>query len=287
MKIQITKSKIIILISLILLSVFSATVFTKLATSPMTFSKTIEVLDEKKMNVMELTAGATATSVAVAAIPSDATTPIANQISNLSSYLLIVVCAIFLEKILLTTTGLLTFRFLIPIACFLFAVYTFKKFQILKTLAIKLISFGLAIFMIIPVSVQITKVIDETFQTNKMFEKTIQASAEIENPTENTGLDEDVATSVIWNKVKDTVFDIPGIAKETFHAAETALSQFIDSIAVLIITSCVIPIAVLFFFIWIIKIIFGINVPIPKKNPLKKLHNKNDDAPILTEATVE
>ena len=39
------------------------------------------------------------------------------------------------------------------------------------------------------------------------------------------------------------------------------MSRFIDAIAVLIITTCVIPIAVLLFLIWIVKIIFGLDIP--------------------------
>ena len=54
--------------------------------------------DYLKETVTNATATAAATSTALAAIPGDATTPIANQIMELCSYLLIVVCALVLEK---------------------------------------------------------------------------------------------------------------------------------------------------------------------------------------------
>ena len=42
--------------------------------------------------------------------------------------------------------------------------------------------------------------------------------------------------------------------------AKNALSVFIDAIAVMLITTCVIPILVILFFLWLIKMIFGLNI---------------------------
>ena len=85
--------------------------------SPEFHAESLASLDEKKVTVMELTAASAAASVAISAVPGDATTPIANQVSELSSYLLLVTGVILLEKILLTLTGYLAFKLLIPIAC--------------------------------------------------------------------------------------------------------------------------------------------------------------------------
>ncbi|MEI3361149.1 MAG: hypothetical protein V8R75_00450 [Oscillospiraceae bacterium] len=57
------------------------------------------------------------TSVAVSAVPGDATTPLASKIADLSSYLLLVVGAIMLEKLLLTMLPYAAFTILIPAAC--------------------------------------------------------------------------------------------------------------------------------------------------------------------------
>lgn len=47
--------------------------------------------------------------------------------------------------------------------------------------------------------------------------------------------------------------DITAMVKK----GENTLSAFLDAIAVLIITSCVIPIVVILLFAWVIKILFG------------------------------
>lgn len=77
----------------------------------------IQSLDDKKTTALELTAAATAASAAITLIPGDAGTPIADKLADLSSYFLIVVCAIYLEKYLVTITGLAAFKLLIPIGC--------------------------------------------------------------------------------------------------------------------------------------------------------------------------
>ena len=94
---------------------------------------------------MELTAGVAATSTAISALPGDAATPIAEQVSELTSPLLIVVCAIYLEKFLLTTIGYVSFKFLIPFACLLGAVYLFSSREAVRVLAVKLGVFAMAI----------------------------------------------------------------------------------------------------------------------------------------------
>ena len=53
------------------------------------------------------------------------------------------------------------------------------------------------------------------------------------------------------------------------------MSNFIDAIAILLITSCVIPIIVLIFLMWIIKMIFGINISLP--NNKKRINNNEKE----------
>lgn len=251
-----------ITIILILTALLSAFVLARIASSPQFHAPTIAVLDEKKLDVIELTAATGAASMAISAIPGDATTPIANQITELSSYLLIVVCALFMEKFLLTVTGYLTFAILIPAACILFAVYIHKRAEILKSIAIKLLSFGLSVFMVIPVSVQVSRIIDSTFQLQSTIEQAKKGSEEIEKETRSIEQEEDSESSIkeFFNNVKSSV---SGAFSSAMKTAETTFSSFVDAIAALIITSCIIPLAVMFFLLWIVKLIFGINIKFP------------------------
>lgn len=266
--------KVILVVALLLISLISIFVLSKVASSTTFHDKTIQTLDKKKITVMELTAATAGASAAIALIPGDATTPMANQIIKLSSYLLIIIGAIFLEKILLTLTGYITFTFLIPISCLLYGIYLFVKKDILKKLAIKLVIFGIVIFMVVPVSVQVSNLIENTY--NQTIENAKNSEIIIE---ENTSEEE---KSEGWggfvSGLKESISNIGDNASKLIQKGGKVLSNFIDAIAILLITSCVIPIATLIFFIWIIKIIFGINIPIT--NIKKQQLDKSMDDPI-------
>ncbi len=253
--------KLIIKISIpVLIALLSIFVLSKMAVSPDHHAKTIASLDNKKTTVMELTAASTAASAAITVIPGDVATPIADKLADLSSYFLIVLCAIFLEKYLLTVTGYATFLILIPLACALYIAGIFLKNSVWHYLAAKAAIFGIAIVLIIPASVKISDIIESTY--NVSIENTIAAAKEatddINESTQSGGSDESILSS-LFSKVKD---GITGITQRV----ENILNNFIEALAVMLVTSCVIPIVVLLFFIWLIKLVLGVNIDLPKRN---------------------
>ena len=103
----------------IIAALLSVLFVARYAASPAFHGKSIEALDNKKTTVMELTAASTAASAAITLLPGDAATPIAEKLADLSGYFLIVLCAILLEKYLLTVTGFAAFGILVPASCVL------------------------------------------------------------------------------------------------------------------------------------------------------------------------
>ena len=89
--------KVTAVIVLLVVMILSMTVVSKVASDPENHKKTIESLDEKKEDVLKLTATSAAASTALAAIPGDATTPVANKLADLTSYFLIILMVVFLE----------------------------------------------------------------------------------------------------------------------------------------------------------------------------------------------
>ncbi len=239
---------------LLVVALVSALWLARVTSDPAFHASSIAALDEKKVTVMELTAATAAGSVAISAVPGDATTPIANQISELSGYLLIVVGAIMLEKLLLSLTCYAAFQLLIPIACVLGIVYLFAHVEWCRVLARKLALFGVVICLIVPASIQVTRIVDETFQIQQTVDDAEQA---VEQPAD-TGGEEGNWFSQIGEAITGTVSD-------AVDQAEAALSRFIDAVAALLITTCVIPVAVLLFFIWVTKLIFGIELKVPAR----------------------
>ena len=266
---KMTSKNIIIAVVLFVVALLSFTVVSKYATSAETHASAIALLDDKKVTAMELTAGVAATSTAISALPGDAATPIAEQVADLTSPLLFVICAIYLEKFLLTTIGLISFKVLFPIACVLGAIYLFARKEVLRTFALKLAVFAVAISVAIPASVGVSKLIEETFEEtiHQTYENADVVTEEAEKSNEENT---DEKSNKFMDFLKGLGDEVSGLA----DSAKNALSVFIDAIAVLIITTCVIPILVIIFFLWIIKLIFGINIDLSEARrwiPMKGL----------------
>lgn len=268
--------KIILTAVLIIIACISIFIISKIAGSTDFHKETIKHLDDKKLIVMELTAATAGSATAIAAIPSDATTPLANQIMELSSYLIVVIGVIFLEKILLTLTGKLTFLIIIPIACLLYVLYIYIQKDVLRNLAIKLAIFGIVIFTIVPISVKLSDFIEENYGTS--ITQTIESAKSLENKEDEVKQEESKEENW-WNKitssVSNAVFNIGDGVNGLIEKGKLVLSNFIDAIAILIITTCVIPIMVFFVLTWVIKIIFDITIPVKNIKPnLQKFQNK-------------
>ena len=144
---------------------------------------------------------------------------------------------------------------MIPIACVLGAIYLFVSKEALRTFAMKLAIFAVAISVAIPASVGVSKLIESTFKEtiNQTYENADVVTEEAEKSNENN-------TDEKSNKFMDFLKGLGNEVTDLADSAKNALSVFIDAIAVLLITTCVIPILVIFFFLWIIKLIFGLNI---------------------------
>ena len=274
---KLNSKTIISVVTLILVAILSIFVIEPFASSAKTHANSIKTLDEKKITVMEITAATAGSATALAAIPGDATTPVANQILKLSSYLIIVIGAIFLEKVLITLTGFVAFKFLIPIACLLYAIYLFVEKDFFKNLAIKLAVFGIVISLVVPVSIGASNLIEKAYKDsiNQTVEEAKNAQNEV-NITESEETEEKSGWDKFTSNVKEGISNIGDTASKAIKKGEELLNKFIDAIAILLITSCVIPIVVLFAFVWLVKIIFNVNIPLPKLNKEKKETKKKE-----------
>lgn len=163
---EIGGKKLLLVVILLLAAFFSVFVLSGLAASPQFHAGTIASLEEKQTTVLELTAASTAASAAITLLPGDTATPIAEKLADLSTGFLAVLCAVYLEKYLLTITGYVTFDFLVPAACFLYLTSLFWRRESCRRLARKLLTFGIAIVLVIPVSVKISDLIQETYQAS-------------------------------------------------------------------------------------------------------------------------
>lgn len=249
-----------LLLALVLVSFFPVA---QKMSQPQTFSHAIESLDKKQETVLELTAASTAASAAITLLPGDAATPIAEKLADLSGYFLIVLCAIFLEKYLLTVTAGAAFRVLLPLACVLLAVSLFAWRDTLRALAKRLAVFGLALVLVIPTSVWVSDAIESTYRAS--IDATIESAKQTtEAISDEAGSEDDKAgLSGLFSKVTE---GISSAATAAVDKLKSVLGDFLEALAVMLVTSCLIPVLVLVFFAWLVKLFLGVELPAPRRS---------------------
>ncbi len=253
----------------LLLALFFFFVAVPFMTKPDRYQRSIEALEEKQKTVLELTAVSTAASTAITLLPGDAATPIANKLADLSSYFLIVLCAIFLEKYLLTITASAAFHILFPVSCILLALWLISDKRFWIALAVKTACFGLALILVIPTSVCVSNMIEKTYGTtiNAAIEDAKETVDGVEGSQSTADTEEATGISGLFSKVKDSVSKA---ATETVEKFKNVLNNMIEALAVMLVTSCLIPILVILFFVWMIKLITGISIQLPSSDTIKK-----------------
>jgi len=246
--------KLACLVLIAALAVLSVGYVSPYASSADFHSSSIATLEEQKQTAMSLTAAVTAASYAVSSLPNDTATPIAEQLADLTGPLLVVVCVIYLEKFLLTTTGFVSFSILVPLACLLFGINLFRPGDALRGWAVKVLIFALLLFAMVPSGVTITNLVQETFQESidQTFDTAQRFSAEVESAQEKDAN----AFVQFFEGIGESVVRL-------FDMAKNVLSTLTDAIAVLLITTCAIPLLTVLFFVWIIRILFGLKIKLP------------------------
>lgn len=238
--------RLVSVIALLLVAVISITVVSPKLSAVETHEKSIGILDDKKMNAATISTLVTAASVALTLLPDDMATPLADELSDFAGPLLAITCVLQLEKFLLTSFEALSFTVLLPLACLLGCVYVaLRKNPSCKVWAIKLLCLAVLTAVIIPVSVQLTKNIEDThaYATQDTFEKleTMFQTFEHTSVKEDAGWLEKALKGVV-----------EGVT-DTATAAKELLTILIDAVSVLLVTSFVIPILTLLLFVWGVK----------------------------------
>ena len=222
-------------------------------TDPSNHAETIQFLDEKIKTVMELTGASTAVSAAVSALPGDMATPVAEKLADFSTYFLFVLCVLYLEKYLVTITGAAAFRFLLPLACGFLGASFFWKPELMRKLSLKLALFAIAIFTLIPMSVNVSNMIYATY--TESIDETLQNAADTKEQANEITAEADSDSSLLSQAVS-------WFTDETSKLTDKAVdivSDFVEALAVMIVTSCLIPLLVLLFFWWLIRMALGLD----------------------------
>lgn len=233
--------------------------------SPETYRGILQSIDDKVETVLKLTASSTAASAGITAIPGDAGTPIAEKLADFSEYGILILCVLYAEKYLLAILGSGVFRYIIPIACVLYPLGFFRSLEGIRPILKKIAIVSIALYFVIPLSVHISDKIYDTYQAS--IDSTISAAEDLAEDASQLEESEENQNAIqrAWNALTDSATNLADRGAEI-------LNRFIESLAVMIVTSCVIPILVLLFSIWIINQVMGVRVSIPTRHSRLRPH---------------
>lgn len=247
-----------------------------------TWSGTIEVIDAKKNNVLALTTSTIALSAAISALPDDTGTPVAEQLTQLSGNLGIVLAVLYLEKYLLTILGFLSFGVLGPVAFVLLAASLLAHGRLstghtLFTLGIRVLLVGIIAIAVVPASVWVTQRIDETYQTSISQAEPGEGAGGSAEESEPAG-GESQENKNFWDSIASGAAQLVSNLKDGVKSVTDNLvkqvTNLIEGAIVMIVTSCLVPLLVLAVFLWMGHSLMGIDVSAPTNYLTRRLPGK-------------
>ena len=275
---------------IVLLAIGAASFFLAAPTAqnPESYEKTIATLDSLENKALVMTASSTALATAAAMVPGDVTNPIANKLADVAGYMVIVYVAIIMEKYLLAMTGLVAFKILLPIALAAIGISIFLKGETgkvtLQRLACKLAVLGILLWALVPTSALVTNIINDTYDMSygvetELEEGVLESIDEIEaeeKAAEKSGEGEKGKFSIknLWSNIVDKTSNVTetvkGKVSDGVVEFQNSMNKMIEGVAVMIVTTCVIPLCVLILFLWIVKNVTGLNITVPSLKKLPK-----------------
>ena len=117
----------------------------------------------------------------------------------------------------------------------------------------------LVLFLAVPSGIKVANVIDQTYESS--ISTTINEANNAAKEAEKSG------NKGLFSGITDAISD-------SIDYVKNILNNFVEAFAVLLVTSCLIPLAVLAFLIWFIDFVFGININLPKMPKKKALAHK-------------
>ncbi len=266
------KLQIGIIVALVVLALLSGFVARPHFADTKTWDSTIEVIDQKKGNVLALTTSCVALSAGITALPGDTGTPVAEQLAQLSGNLGIVLAVLYLEKYLLTILWSVGLGILIPFALVLFAVSLgihgrWSTSAVLRRVATRVLVVAVIGMALVPASVWVSQKVDETYQVSiEQAEQKATSAAEAsssKNEKKSEAKTDKNVLEQLTEGASSLLTSVTDSAKSMTDEVVQQVTDLIEGVIVMIVTSCVIPLLVLAAFLWLGHVLLGIDISGP------------------------
>ena len=245
-------------LSLILIAVVSFFFVASLLPKSGFVRDSLQSVEDSSGTVMEFSAATLSTSLAISALPDDFATPLADSLADMNTYFVAILVVLFLEKILIQYGIKVAFTILIPLACVVGALFVVTKRRPLKGLAVRICILGLAVAFVVPCSTHITNIVasDLSDYVDETIQETEKSAGKLNEAMESGAEDQ-----TIFERLSDLFQTaVNGLSDLMTHFQDT-IRKCMNSIAILILTNCLMPLLTIFVLKWILGEIFQIAIP--------------------------
>ena len=249
--------KVLLAVFFILLSIF---VLAYEVPKTKLVQETVESLEESRIQIMDFSGATITTSLAITALPDDFGTPLADTLADMNTYFVFVFAVVFVEKLLVVEGIRLAFTYVIPIALVLYILGLLLTKDRVKVFGEKLFIFGMAVVLVIPISTHFTETICADYLVY-VDETIAEANDGAEKVNEIMSTNPDEAT--IFEKLSNAFKTAMKEMSDLMDYFENVLKKFVNSIAIMIVTTFVLPLFVLMVFKWLLNELFTLNLFVP------------------------
>lgn len=256
---------------LVLIGVFSFFVVTSWLPDRGFIKDSLESVEESSNTVMKFSAATLSTSLAISALPDDFATPLADSLADMNIYFIAILVMLHFEQLLIRYGVKLAFAIAIPAACGIGILSILLKKDLLKGIAARVAVLGLAVALVVPCSTHITNYV--AADLTAYVENTI-ADTEDGADKLNEAMEGGAEEQTIFEKLSDLFQTAINDMSNLMAHFQNTIRKCMNSIAILILTNCLMPIVNFFILKWILKETFHIAIPMPQMR--RKRHSDSD-----------
>lgn len=257
---------------LALIGVFSFFVITSWLPDRSFIKESIESVEESSNTVMKFSAATLSTSLAISALPDDFATPLADSLADMNIYFIAILVMLHFEQLLIRYGVKLAFAIAIPAACGIGILSILLKKDLLKGIAARVAVLGLAVALVVPCSTHITNYV--AADLTAYVENTI-ADTEDGADKLNEAMEGAAEEQTIFEKLSDLFQTAINDMSNLMSHFQNTIRKCMNSIAILILTNCLMPLVNFFILKWVLKETFHIALPMPQ---MRRNRHSNSDS---------
>jgi len=266
----------------IFIMVFSFTVLTHVVPESKYVQHTIDRLEETQQTIMTFSGTTIATSLAISALPDDFASPLASTVSDLNTYFIFMFAVIFVEKLIVLEGTKIALTYIIPAACLLYVVFILTTKEVFKNFATKLLVLGISLVIVIPFSTHFTDTVCEDYldYVDETIAEANAGAAKINEVMASSNED-----STFFDKLSNAFKTAIQSVSDLLTYFRNVIKKCVNSIAIMLVTTFVVPLLILMLFRWLLNELFALHLPISNiriRLPGKSNHDSGEETSLIS-----